>query len=57
MANNWKKIDDTYWMCFNFDVYLDFGVWKAAFIYGRPYKQDFKTPEQAMRYVDTFLKE
>ena len=53
MKNHWRKIDDEYWMCFNYDVFLQHGSWRASFYIGRAFKEEFKTPEAAMRFVDT----
>ncbi len=56
MLNNWRQIDDEYWMCFSFDVYYNYGIWFASFYTGRRFDKSFSSAQNAMNYCDN-LKE
>ena len=51
--NRWRRISSTYWMCFNFDVWKEHGVWRASFRIGPRYDSAFKTAEAAMFHCNS----
>jgi hypothetical protein len=55
--NEWTQMSGTYWMCFRYDVFFEYGDWYASFYVGRPYSREFRTAEAAMRYCDSLDRE
>ena len=49
---NWRKLGPGYWASLYYDVFLEYGVWRASFYIGRAFDSEFSTAAEAMRFSD-----
>lgn len=52
--NNWHKVSDDYWLCLYWDVWFEYGAWRASFypVGCSRLNERFRTAQAAMAFVD-----
>lgn len=53
----WTKVSETQYMSLYYDVYFENGVWKGAFHVYRPFPKEFRTPEAAMNFCESWSRD